>query len=137
MGTQLPSTDETLVSKKQLLASLDVCMRRRVAETLIFGLDHIITEASSDVSQAIELAQYNVSSCGMSEAIERVKSLLKRHEKQLHTLANALLEYETLTAEDINRILLPSQEAKKLHYSKTHPFFWAKRGGSKLLYIVS
>ncbi|CDY64349.1 BnaA03g12440D [Brassica napus] len=44
----------------------------------------------------------------------RVKSLLKRHEKQLHTLANALLEYETLTAEDINRILPPSQEAEKL-----------------------
>ena len=65
MGTQLPSTDETLVSKKQLLASLDVCMRRRVAEKLIFGLDHITTEASSDVSQAIELAQYN----GKSHAI--------------------------------------------------------------------
>ncbi|KAL0673556.1 hypothetical protein Bca4012_001537 [Brassica carinata] len=65
------------------------------------------------------------------------KTLLAKHEKQLHTLANALLEYETLTAEDINLILLPSQEAKKLHYSKTHPFFWAKRGGSKLLYIVS
>ncbi|KAG2297025.1 hypothetical protein Bca52824_043694 [Brassica carinata] len=65
MGTQLPSTDETLVSKKQLLASVDVCMRRRVAEKLIFGLDHITTEASSDVSQAIELAQYN----GKSHAI--------------------------------------------------------------------
>ncbi|WZZ39343.1 hypothetical protein YC2023_035602 [Brassica napus] len=145
MGTQLPSTDETLVSKKQLLASLDVCMRRRVAEKLIFGLDHITTEASSDVSQAIELAQYNVSSCGMSEAIGSYKRKTNlflfvcfvQHEKQLHTLANALLEYEMLTAEDINRILLPSQEAKKLHYSKTHPFFWAKRGGSKLLYIVS
>ncbi|CAN6860930.1 unnamed protein product [Brassica oleracea] len=48
------------------------------------------------------------------EAYERVKSLLKRHEKQLHTLANALLEYETLTAEDIKCILLPNQEGEKL-----------------------
>ena len=37
-----------------------------------------------------------------------------QHEKQLHTLANALLEYETLTAEDIKRILLPNQEGEKL-----------------------
>ncbi|KAG2310462.1 hypothetical protein Bca52824_022019 [Brassica carinata] len=142
MVTQLPSNDETSVSKRQLLARLDVCMGGRVAEELIFGLDHITTGASSDLSQATELAQYMVSSCGMSEAIgpvhikerpssemqsridaevvkllreayERVKSLLKRHEKQLHTLANALLEYETLTAEDIKRILLPKQEIDK------------------------
>ncbi|CAN7066543.1 unnamed protein product [Brassica rapa subsp. trilocularis] len=143
MVTQLPSNDETSVSKKQLLARLDVCMGGRVAEELIFGQDHITTGASSDLSQATELAQYMVSSCGMSEAIgpvhikerpssemqsridaevvkllreayERVKSLLKRHEKQLHTLAKALLEYETLTSEDIKRILLPSQEGEKL-----------------------
>ncbi|CAH2070149.1 unnamed protein product, partial [Thlaspi arvense] len=143
MVTQLPSNDETSVSKKQLLARLDVCMGGRVAEELIFGQDHITTGASSDLSQATELAQYMVSSCGMSEAIgpvhikerpssemqsridaevvkllreayERVKSLLKRHEKQLHTLANALLEYETLTADDIKRILLPKQEGEKL-----------------------
>ncbi|KAL1206684.1 ATP-dependent zinc metalloprotease FTSH 11, chloroplastic/mitochondrial [Cardamine amara subsp. amara] len=143
MVTQLPSNDETSVSKRQLLARLDVCMGGRVAEELIFGQDHITTGASSDLSQATELAQYMVSSCGMSEAIgpvhikerpssdlqsridaevvkllreayERVKSLLKRHEKQLHTLANALLEYETLTAEDIKRILLPKQEGEKL-----------------------
>ncbi|ESQ43190.1 hypothetical protein EUTSA_v10012717mg [Eutrema salsugineum] len=143
MVTQLPSNDETSISKRQLLARLDVCMGGRVAEELIFGLDHITTGASSDLSQATELAQYMVSSCGMSEAIgpvhikerpssemqsridaevvkllreayERVKSLLKRHEKQLHTLANALLEYETLTAEDIKRILLPNQEEEKL-----------------------
>ncbi|CAG7909857.1 unnamed protein product [Brassica rapa] len=143
MVTQLPSNDETSVSKKQLLARLDVCMGGRVAEELIFGQDHITTGASSDLSQATELAQYMVSSCGMCEAIgpvhikerpssemqsridaevvkllreayERVKSLLKRHEKQLHTLANALLEYETLNAEDIKRILLPNQEGEKL-----------------------
>ncbi|KAJ4875709.1 hypothetical protein Rs2_40727 [Raphanus sativus] len=63
-----PSNDETSVSKKQLLARLDVCMGGRVAEELIFGQDHITTGASSDLSQATELAQYMVSSCGMSEA---------------------------------------------------------------------
>ncbi|XP_075494572.1 ATP-dependent zinc metalloprotease FTSH 11, chloroplastic/mitochondrial-like isoform X1 [Primulina tabacum] len=140
MVTQLPATDETSVSKKQLLARLDVCMGGRVAEELIFGQDHITTGASSDLNTATELAQYMVSTCGMSdeigpihikerpgsemqsridaevvkllrEAYNRVKALLKKHEKSLHTLANALLEYETLGAEDIRRVLLPcSQE---------------------------
>ncbi|KAG8390381.1 hypothetical protein BUALT_Bualt01G0077500 [Buddleja alternifolia] len=136
MVTQLPSNDETSISKKQLLARLDVCMGGRVAEELIFGLDHITTGASSDLSTATELAQYMVSACGMSDEIgpvhikerpgsemqsridaevvkllrdayNRVKALLKKHEKALHALANALLEYETLSSEEIKRILLP------------------------------
>ncbi|XP_057950412.1 ATP-dependent zinc metalloprotease FTSH 11, chloroplastic/mitochondrial [Malania oleifera] len=141
MVTQLPSSDETSVSKKQLLARLDVCMGGRVAEELIFGKDYITTGASSDLNTATELAQYMVSICGMSDAIgpvhvkerpgsdmqsridaevvkllreayDRVRALLKKHEKALHALANALLEYETLSAEEIKRILLPYQEGR-------------------------
>ncbi|KAK9994710.1 hypothetical protein SO802_024413 [Lithocarpus litseifolius] len=141
MVTQLPSSDETSVSKKQLLARLDVCMGGRVAEELIFGQDHVTTGASSDLQTATELAHYMVSSCGMSdtigpvhikdrpssemqsridaevvkllrEAYDRVKALLKKHEKALHALANALLEYETLSAEEIKRILLPFREGR-------------------------
>ncbi|KAI8028939.1 hypothetical protein LOK49_LG01G01640 [Camellia lanceoleosa] len=141
MVTQLPSTDETSVSKKQLLARLDVCMGGRVAEELIFGQDHITTGASSDLHTATELAQYMVSTCGMSdtigpvhikerpgsemqsridaevvkllrEAYDRVKALLKKHEKALHALAHALLEYETLSAEEIKRVLLPSGQGR-------------------------
>lgn len=143
MVTQLPSSDETSVSKKQLLARLDVCMGGRVAEELIFGQDHITTGASSDLNTATELAQYMITSCGMSDAIgpvhikerpgsemqsridaevvkllrdayDRVKTLLKKHEKALHALANALLEYETLSSEDIKRILLPYREVNQL-----------------------
>lgn len=61
MVTQVPSSDETSVSKKQLLARLDVCMGGRVAEELIFGEDNITTGASSDLDQATELAHYMVS----------------------------------------------------------------------------
>ncbi|XP_042505339.1 ATP-dependent zinc metalloprotease FTSH 11, chloroplastic/mitochondrial-like isoform X2 [Macadamia integrifolia] len=139
MVTQLPSNDETSVSKKQLLARLDVCMGGRVAEELIFGQEHITTGASSDLHTATELAQYMVSTCGMNETIgpvyikerpgsemqsridaevvkllreayDRVKALLKKHEKALHALAKALLEYETLGAEEIKQILLPNGE---------------------------
>ncbi|KAK7293538.1 hypothetical protein RJT34_16406 [Clitoria ternatea] len=141
MVTQLPSSDETSISKKQLLARLDVCMGGRVAEELIFGRDYVTTGASSDLHTATELAQYMVSNCGMSDAIgpvhikerpssemqsridaevvkllreayDRVKALLKKHEKALHVLANALLEYETLSAEEIRRILLPYGEGR-------------------------
>lgn len=60
MVTQLPSSDETSISKKQLLARLDVCMGGRVAEELIFGKEHVTTGASSDLNTATELAQYMV-----------------------------------------------------------------------------
>lgn len=136
MVTQLPSQDETSISKRQLLARLDVCMGGRVAEELIFGSESVTTGASSDLSKATELARYMVSTCGMSEIIgpiyikdktssemqsridaevvkllreayDRVRALLKKHEKALHALANALLEYETLTADDVKQILDP------------------------------
>lgn len=60
MVTQLPSNDETSISKKQLLARLDVCMGGRAAEELVFGQDHVTTGASSDLHTATELAQYMV-----------------------------------------------------------------------------
>ncbi|GLT35824.1 hypothetical protein SLA2020_102430 [Shorea laevis] len=139
MVTQLPSSDETSISKRQLLARLDVCMGGRVAEELIFGQDHVTTGASSDLNTATELAKYMVSNCGMSDAIgpvhikerpssemqsridaevvkllreayDRVRALLKKHEKALHALANALLECETLNAEEVKRTLLPYRE---------------------------
>ncbi|XP_073115064.1 ATP-dependent zinc metalloprotease FTSH 11, chloroplastic/mitochondrial-like isoform X2 [Elaeis guineensis] len=69
MVTQLPSQDETSISKKQLLARLDVCMGGRAAEELIFGEEYITTGASNDLHTATELAQYMVSTCGMSDAI--------------------------------------------------------------------
>ncbi|XBI18153.1 ATP-dependent zinc metalloprotease FTSH 9, chloroplastic/mitochondrial [Aegilops tauschii subsp. strangulata] len=147
MVTQLPSQDETSISKKQLLARLDVCMGGRVAEELIFGEENVTTGARNDLHTATELAQYMVSNCGMSNAIgpvhvkerpsvdmqsridaevgrllreayERVTHLLKKHEKQLHALANALLERETLTADEINKVVHPCQEEPQLPFQE-------------------
>lgn len=41
-----------------------------------------------------------------------MKYFLLQHEKALHALANALLEYETLNSEEIKRILLPYSGAE-------------------------
>ena len=38
-------------------------------------------------------------------AHEKARALLKEHEAQLHLLAQALLEYETLTGEEIKALL--------------------------------
>lgn len=137
MVTQLPDKDETSISKRQMLARLDVCMGGRVAEEMIFGPDQVTSGARSDLQQATALARHMVSECGMSdtvgpifidtesqrpshdiqksidaevvrllkEAYERVRNLLKKHEADLHALARALLENETLNAKEIRQIL--------------------------------
>jgi ATP-dependent Zn protease len=46
MVMQLPEDDETSVSRRQLLARLDVCMGGRVAEELIFGSGNVTTGKS-------------------------------------------------------------------------------------------
>ncbi|KAL3156667.1 ATP-dependent zinc metalloprotease FTSH 4, mitochondrial [Trebouxia sp. C0009 RCD-2024] len=140
MVMQLPDQDdETSVSRRQLLAKLDVCMGGRVAEELIFGESNITTGASSDLEQATKLARNMVTKYGMSEkvgnisidyeddgrslssetrsaveeevkrlvqtAYQRAKTVLQQHDKDLHTLATALLERETMSGQQIKELL--------------------------------
>lgn len=46
MVAQLPEKDELLLSRRQLLARMDVAMAGRVAEELIFGSDNVTTGKS-------------------------------------------------------------------------------------------
>ncbi|PWZ30616.1 ATP-dependent zinc metalloprotease FTSH 5, mitochondrial [Zea mays] len=142
MVAQLPDKDQTSVSRKQMLAKLDVCMGGRVAEELIFGDTEVTSGASSDFQQATAMARAMVTKYGMSKqvglvsynyeddgksmssetrlAIEQevknflenaynnAKTILTKHNKELHVLANALLEHETLTGAQIKNILAQS-----------------------------
>jgi len=69
MVMQLPDKDETSVTRRQLLAKLDVCMGGRVAEELIFGEAEVTTGASSDLQQATRLARDMVTKYGMGRGV--------------------------------------------------------------------
>jgi len=56
---------------------------------------------SNETAQAIDKEIRRI----VEQGYDRAKSLLKEHLEQLHGLANALLEYETLSGDEIKRVL--------------------------------
>jgi len=136
MVMQLPDGDQTSLSKRQMLARLDVLMGGRVAEELVFGADEVTSGASSDLQQATRLARSMVMHWGFSEevgvvsvskedaspeqkalidrevqrlvtqAYERATKLLTTNRQELNKIAYALQEYETLTGTEIHEFVL-------------------------------
>ncbi|KAG0023747.1 hypothetical protein BGZ80_008224 [Entomortierella chlamydospora] len=116
---QLPDMDKDSYTRKEYLAQLDVAMGGRVAEEMIFGAENVTSGCSSDIVHATRVAKMMVTQFGMSEkqliesetkglieaAQTRVTLLLKTHKEELHRLAKALVEYETLTQEEIRRAI--------------------------------
>ncbi|KAJ3121724.1 hypothetical protein HK098_003457 [Nowakowskiella sp. JEL0407] len=66
---QLPEGDVTSVTRKELLARLDVCLGGRIAEEMIFGKEEVTTGASNDFEHANNIARQMVTRYGMSEKI--------------------------------------------------------------------
>lgn len=69
MVMQLPDKDDKSMTRKQLLAMLDVCMGGRVAEELIFGGENVTTGASQDLTSATQIARAMVTEYGFSDRV--------------------------------------------------------------------
>ncbi|CAI0401380.1 unnamed protein product [Linum tenue] len=164
MVSQLPDKDETSISRRQMLARLDVCMGGRVAEELIFGENEVTSGASSDLQQATKLARAMVTKYGMSKevglvshnyddngksmstetrllieqevrnflerAYNNAKTILTTHNKELHALANALLEQETLSGSQIKALLAQVNSQQQMKQQKQHQQVVAPPRGS-------
>jgi len=133
MVAQLQDGDGTSYSRKKMLARLDVCMGGRVAEELIFGADEVTGGAMNDIQQASRLARTMVAQLGLSDSIgaidlseatgrqkeevekevkrlldesyARAKNLLTTNRKELENLAKGLLTYETLSGEEVVKVM--------------------------------
>ncbi|KAJ8036485.1 ATP-dependent zinc metalloprotease YME1L1 [Holothuria leucospilota] len=138
----LPEKDQWNETRAQLLAQMDICMGGRIAEELIFGTDYVTTGASSDFEQATNIARFMLGvmtyrednefprgEAGkpspetqsliedeirrlLKESYERAKMILKAHSKEHHKLAKALLDYETLSADEVAAVI-KGEEVKR------------------------
>eukprot|EP00798_Chlamydomonas_sp_ICE-L_P022115 gene22115-29174_t len=113
MVSQAGREDEFAINYQQMLAHIRICMGGTVAEEIIFGKNEVSSGATDDLRQATNMARHIVMQCGMSEAIgpiyvsDTTEKVLSEDFKQkdLHNLANALLDRETLTKADIEDVL--------------------------------
>jgi ATP-dependent metalloprotease len=146
----LPEMDKVSQSKREYLASIDVCMGGKVAEEMIYGLDDVTSGASSDLSNATSIAYAMVTKMGFSESLgdvdynsiyadlaphtkqriddevrkiirdskQRVTTLLTDKRKELELLANALLEYESLTRAEMEKVVNGEKLPEKMLHAE-------------------
>ncbi|HLD76879.1 MAG TPA: cell division protein FtsH, partial [Rickettsiales bacterium] len=150
---RLPENDRFSVTRAKLHDDLIVAMGGRAAEELIFGYDKVTTGASSDISQATEMARNMVTRWGLSEkigtvdyapderqnpylqkqefsdetakiideeikriideALKKARDILEKESDNLEKLAKSLLEFETLTGDEIKDLLAGKEIRKK------------------------
>eukprot|EP00887_Chlorella_sp_A99_P002593 scaffold6.g2593.t1 len=137
----LPETDdETSVSRRQLLAKLDVAMGGRVAEELIFGEPNVTTGASSDLEHATRLARAMVTKYGMSDRVGAVSIHYEDNGQSLSTETRALVEEEVkalvTAAYERARRVLRAHEAE-LHALAEELLDKETLSGSQILELLS
>ena len=133
MVVRLPEHDRFAASRAKLQADLAVAVGGRIAEELKFGADRVSTGAEADIRAATDLAYRMVAKWGMSrrlgfmnwsgsddrieepvrqemkreidQALARVRRLMIRHRPALDSIAQALLDQETLDRGELEHLL--------------------------------
>jgi len=140
MVVRLPEHDRYAASRAKLEADLAVAVGGRVAEELKFGPDHVTTGAEADIKAATDLAHKMVAKWGMSRlgfmswsgedgcieepvrqemkreidrALAKVRRLMLRHRAALDSIAQALLDKETLDRSELERLVAAAPVAEE------------------------
>lgn len=161
----LPERDKYSQTMVELTSRLAMLFGGRMAEEIVFGKENVTTGASSDISQATNIARRMITEFGMSDKLgrvrynaneqevflghsvaqtqnmsevtaqlidEEVRSLIEQAEKtardiltehrgDLDTLAGALLEYETLSGDEVAALLRGEKLDSKEQVIKAPP----------------
>ncbi len=119
--------DKMLQSKQDLKAQIMVSLGGRVAEEIIFGEDNITTGASNDIEKASNIVKDYIIKYGMGRGVKiyddknnyleecnillndlykDTKNLLNNNLNYLNSIANSLINKESLNEEEINQIFI-------------------------------
>ena len=145
----LPERDKLSYSKQWCEAKIAMAFGGRVAEQIVYGKEHLNTGASSDISQATNIARRMVTEWGMSEKLgpllynenqqevflghaitqhqnmseetarlideeirrivtggyDKAWEVLTAHRNELEAITQALMEYETITGDEVMRLM--------------------------------
>lgn len=92
---QLPEMDAVSRNYQQYVAHIDVCMGGRAAEEIVFGIEHVSSGISSDLSSATDLAYALVTQFGFSEKMGSLD--LHSHYDRLSSQTKQEIESEVRT----------------------------------------
>ncbi len=92
---QLPEMDAVSRNYQQYVAHIDVCMGGRAAEEIVFGIEHVSSGISSDLSSATDLAYALVTQFGFSEKLGSLD--LHSHYDRLSSQTKQEIEHEVRT----------------------------------------
>ncbi len=145
----LPEGDRYSYSKQRLESQISSMFGGRIAESIIFGPEHVTTGAQNDIERATDIARNMVTKWGLSERLgpltyseddgevflgrsvtrhknvsdetahvidEEIRSIIDRNYRRseellranldkLHTMADALIKFETIDSEQIDDIM--------------------------------
>jgi cell division protease FtsH len=104
----LPERDKLSYSKQWCEARIAMSFGGRIAEQLIYGKDHLNTGASSDITQATELARSMVTEWGMSE---KLGPLRYNENQQEIFLGHAITQRQNMS-EDTAKLI--DQEVRRI-----------------------